>query len=72
MAGGVDEASAGESGGVQGAEAAGADADREDEGPDGAEDDGAKLHGDGGGGRDRVRGKHEDISHVGEEIGEDY
>lgn len=72
LAGGVDEPSAGESRGVQGAEAAGADAHREDEGPDGAEDGGTKLHGDGGGGRDGVRGKDEDISHIGEEIGEDH
>lgn len=71
LAGGVNEAAAGEGRGVQSAETASTDDEREDEGPDGAEDDGAKLHGYGGGGRDRVRGKHEDIGNVREEIGED-
>ena len=71
LARGVDESTAGEGRGVQSAETAGADPERENKGSDGAEDDGAELHGDGGRGGDSFRGEHEDVSHVGEKIAED-
>lgn len=71
MAGGVDESTAGEGRRVQSAETAGADAERENEGSDGAEDDGAELHGNSGGRGDGFSGENEDIRHIGEEIAED-
>ena len=70
--GGVDEAAGSEGCGVQGAEAGCGDDQGEGEGADRAEDYGAEVHGDGGGGGDRGGREDEDVGYVGQYVGDDY
>lgn len=72
FAGCVDQAPGCEGCCIECAEAGSRDEEGENERANGAEDLAAESHGDGVGGLDDVRGQHEEVGYVGEDVAENY